>query len=206
MKLEELDLSGIRLLGNIYIDWKENRVKEYIYKQNTSNRNKSEQFRILKSNYYTIGRYSSEDDAYVEFKRTEHKADYDEIIKQDGRNILWAYPLFKTKLLILDKMGLYATGPVRVLTSMVFVYLFFSILFYILPHCVDTEIVSSLGEHGELTQLEKAFYHSAITFLTIGYGDFYPSGIIRWLSGIEGFIGLFMMSYFTVAFVRKILR
>ncbi|OQY00769.1 MAG: hypothetical protein B6I20_08280 [Bacteroidetes bacterium 4572_117] len=73
----------------------------------------------------------------------------------------------------------------------------------------DTQIISSLfdaGDPRDLSLVEKGFYHSAITFLTIGYGDYYPSGIIRWLSGVEGFIGLFLMSYFTVAFVRKILR
>ncbi|MGM0496551.1 MAG: ion channel [Bacteroidota bacterium] len=54
-------------------------------------------------------------------------------------------------------------------------------------------------------------YTTAITFFDenkkeIGYGDYYPEGIIRWLCGLEGFVGLFLMSYFTVAFVRKILR
>mgnify|MGYP005838757265 CR=1 FL=1 len=36
--------------------------------------------------------------------------------------------------------------------------------------------------------------------------DHYPYGSIRWMSGLEGFVGLFLMSYFTVVFVRKILR
>ena len=57
-----------------------------------------------------------------------------------------------------------------------------------------------------LSLVAKSFYHSAITFLTIGYGDYYPSWIIRWISSVVGFTGLFLMSYFTVAFVRKILR
>ncbi|MBK7710318.1 MAG: hypothetical protein IPJ37_04745 [Bacteroidales bacterium] len=41
---------------------------------------------------------------------------------------------------------------------------------------------------------------------TIGYGDVYPVGLSRLVSGLEGFMGVFMMSYFTVAFVRKVLR
>ncbi len=57
-----------------------------------------------------------------------------------------------------------------------------------------------------MSLLGKAIYYSAITFLTIGYGDYYPLGASQWLAGIEGFIGLFLMSYFTVAFVRKVLR
>jgi hypothetical protein len=54
--------------------------------------------------------------------------------------------------------------------------------------------------------LLQSFYHSAITFFTIGYGDVYPMGLSRIISGLEGFMGVFMMSYFTVAFVRKVLR
>jgi len=40
----------------------------------------------------------------------------------------------------------------------------------------------------------RSFYHSAITFLTIGYGDHYPYRGIRWVSSLEGFSGLFLMS------------
>jgi len=40
----------------------------------------------------------------------------------------------------------------------------------------------------------------------VGYGDCSPVGLFKFLSPIEGFIGVFLMSYFTVAFVRKILR
>jgi hypothetical protein len=69
------------------------------------------------------------------------------------------------------------------------------------------DIVSGIGgEHAQIGIVAKSFFFGAITFLTIGYGDFYPMGAVRFLSGIEGFVGVFMMSYFTVAFVRKILR
>ena len=60
---------------------------------------------------------------------------------------------------------------------------------------------------GLITDSSKSFYHSVVTFLTIGYGDVQPGnvkGII--LSGIEGFLGLFLMAYFTIAFARKVLR
>jgi len=107
---------------------------------------------------------------------------------------------------VFDKIGLYATDPIRVLVSMAFAYLVFTLIYIILPFIFNTRIVSSLGDPDHLSRIAVAFYHSAITFLTIGYGDYYPSGLIRWISGLEGFVGLFMMSYFTVAFVRKILR
>ena len=43
-------------------------------------------------------------------------------------------------------------------------------------------------------------------FLTIGYGECTPEGFFKIIAPLEGWVGVFMMSYFTVAFVRKILR
>jgi len=108
------------------------------------------------------------------------------------------------RALIFDAAGQYATNPVRVLFSMMVSYVFFSLVYLLLMLFTNSDIVAAVDDH--LSVVAKAFYHSAVTFLTIGYGDHYPSGSIRWMSGVEGFVGLFLMSYFTVAFVRKILR
>jgi len=206
VKIDSMTFSGARLIGRIFIDWRENNVKELISNQpDTSVRDKSEQFRIMKENFYITGQYTDEDAAYVQFKRFEMKADLKKALKQNKWNALWSYPSYALKWLIFDRVGLYATDPVRVLISMFFSYLFFALLYFILPFLGNTRIISSMGDTG-LSSLKIAFYHSAITFLTIGYGDYYPEGIIRWFCGLEGFIGLFLMSYFTVAFVRKILR
>ncbi len=76
----------------------------------------------------------------------------------------------------------------------------------VLPFFNAGSIVNSVGATDGLSNIQICFYHSAITFLTIGYGDYYPAGISRVISIVEGWSGLFLMSYFTVAFVRKILR
>ncbi len=305
VSIAKMDMSGMRLLGRIYIGWRQINVKDLIYSQNTSLRNKSEQFRMLKENYNSIGQYVEEDEAYVEFKRTELTANYKEAVKRANDNFisrlrnfqlhnaiknsekiphekkaelmfiikssdltkinnnedfvslmsrmfgynretlkeyketvfkdfkveeeikkkqplfrilssppflfqrLYAWLTYWSQWLIFDKIGLYATDPLRVLMSMVFVYWGFTLIYMILPMFGGSEIISSLfdpGDPRELSYIGKAFYHSAITFLTIGYGDYYPNGMSRWMSSIEGFTGLFLMSYFTVAFVRKILR
>lgn len=206
INLDILDISGMRLLGRIYLDWKENNLKALINKQSqTSIRQKAEQFRTLKENFNITGKYTDEDKAYVEFKRCEAVADLDEAL-DNGVNKILSRMKFGFQWLIFDKMGLYATNPIRVLVSMLVIYLFFSFLYFLLMVFSSTEIVSSVGDPDRLGPLAVSFYHSAITFLTIGYGDYYPMGIIRVISGFEGFTGLFLMSYFTVAFVRKILR
>lgn len=205
--IHSLNLSGMLLLGHFHVDWDANRVKDLILDQETSHRNRSEQFRILKENYRSLGQYDAEDEAYVEFRRSESMADLEAALEKG--NILKkinAYIKYGFKWLIFDKIGLYATSPVRVLISMVFTYLFFVLVYYLLPLVVENNIYPSIDHGDNLSQLETAFYHSIVTFLTIGYGDYYPAGIFRWISGLEGFMGLFLISYFTVAFVRKALR
>ncbi len=205
--VDRINFSGMRLIGRIYIDWKMNHVKELIYNQaDTSKLIKAEQFRTLKENFNVTGQYNDEDKAYVEFKRMESESMLEESVHKKPVSGIWMYPLHGFKLLVFDWAGQYATNPLRVIISMLVTYTFYSFLLMFLTYFTSADVVSSLGDPDKLTLMAKSFYHCAITFLTIGYGDYYPSGNIRWLSGIIGFTGLFLMSYFTVAFVRKILR
>ncbi|MCB0584644.1 MAG: two pore domain potassium channel family protein, partial [Phaeodactylibacter sp.] len=194
-ELHSLNLSGLLLLGQFYIDWKANGVRALILEQKASHRHRSEQFRILKENYHTLGQYDAEDEAYVEFRRSEAKADLEEALGEGKFFRKWnAYGVYGFKWLIFDKIGLYATNPVRVLISMVVAYLFFVLIYFLLPFFIGNEIMPSLDHGDDLSQLEIAFYHSIVTFLTIGYGDYYPTGVLRWISGFEGFTGLFLIS------------
>ncbi|NOZ45716.1 MAG: two pore domain potassium channel family protein [Chlorobi bacterium] len=206
--IDILNISGMRLLGRLYIDWKANNVFKIITNQKSTDYDlKAEQFRTLKENFSNTGRYDDEDKAYVWFKRYEMKAEMKESREKSKWSLMWKYPVHWFKQLIFDKAGLYATDPVRVMFSMVVSFVFFSLIYVLILEITKTGIVSAIGgEHDKLSLIGRSFYHSAITFLTIGYGDFYPFGVVRWISGIEGFVGLFLMSYFTVAFVRKILR
>jgi len=70
-----------------------------------------------------------------------------------------------------------------------------------------TWYISFLDRLSITPELRQSVYFSAITFLTVGYGDIAPNNeFVALLAGAEGFIGLFMMSYFTVAVVRRLLR
>ncbi|GAB6196353.1 potassium channel family protein [Lysobacter xanthus] len=40
-----------------------------------------------------------------------------------------------------------------------------------------------------------AFYMSAMTYSTVGFGDLTPKGPIRWLAGTESLIGLMMVAW-----------
>lgn len=203
--IQILDLSGMRLVGKMYIDWEQNKCKKIITSQGgTTLRQKAEQFRILKENFNDTGKYSDEDEAYVMFKRYEAKSWLTKQKEKGGLTKVLSYIPHGFKWLVFDAMGLYATNPARVLISMAAGYLLFSVIYVLVILFTNGDVVSSTSD--QLGVFARSFYHSAITFFTIGYGDHYPHGIARVVSAIEGFMGVFLMSYFTVAFVRKVLR
>jgi len=207
VQVKILDISGMRLLGKLYIDWRQNHCKEVIKNQRiTTLRQKADQFRILKENFSTTGKYEDEDKAYIMFKRYEARWWLTEQEEKGGLVRLLSYIPHAFQWLVFDKMGLYATSPGRVLFSVLVFWLIFGSVYFAIDLSGLGHTVSSVSNPDNLSILVQSFYHSAITFFTIGYGDVYPVGFSRLVSGIEGFMGVFMMSYFTVAFVRKVLR
>jgi len=205
--IETIDMSGMRLIGKIYIDWRHNRCCDAIVNQEGTNLGqKAEQFKILKENFNSTGKYEDEDRAYIMFKRYEAKSWLTEQEEKGGITRLISKIPHSFKWLVFDKIGLYATSPGRVLFSVIIFWIFFGIIYFLVDLSGLGRTISSVNNPDQLSMILQSFYHSAITFFTIGYGDVYPMGISRIISGIEGFMGVFMMSYFTVAFVRKVLR
>jgi len=207
VNINTINFEGIRLLGRIYLSWKDNKVADLITNQlNTNYASKSEQFRILKQNFNVTGQYDDEDKSYVMFRRYEAKARLYGEFKKNKVSIIWELPLYVFKKLVFDLMGLYATSPVRVLISVIIIWALFGFIYFLIYLFHVGLTMSSVGNPDHLGPLAQSFYHSAITFFTIGYGDVFPQGLSRLFSAIEGFMGVFMMSYFTVSFVRKVLR
>jgi uncharacterized protein YjbI with pentapeptide repeats len=205
--IKRFNIIGMRLLGRIYLDWDKNKVKEMIEnKEDVGLRAKAEEFRTLKQNFNVTGLYNDEDTAYVAFKRYEALADLNEGVAQKKWTAIYQYPYYGFKWLVFDKIGLYATAPSRVLISVVFIWFSFALVYYSLALLGWGETRSSVSNPDNLSTLSLSLYHSAVTFFTIGYGDVFPMKLSRVFSALEGFMGVFMMSYFTVAFVRKILR
>lgn len=206
-KISSLNLAGVRLLGQIYIDWDANGVRNLIYSQGcTTIVEKAEQFRILKENFNALGKYDEEDAAYVEFKRCHMKALLLNSNKQGRVGHFISRVIYWAKKLLFDYMGLYATSPQRVIISILFVYAMYSLLYMAIMGLNWGHIIATSASGKQLGLVARGFYFSVVTFFTIGYGDFAPSGIARFIAGTEGFMGVFLMAYFTVAFVRKILR
>ena len=207
VELNTLYLQGVRLLGKVFISWDENKAYNLIKNQkNTSLQEKAEQFRILKEDFRTSGNYNDEDKAYVYFKRYELRTLYTSKIKANKLNKLLYLPLVIFQKLILDFMGLYATSPIRVLISILIANVIYSFI-YISFLVSKTGHISCIDDNMNfMYKFLDSIYFSSITFFTIGYGECVPTGLLKIIAPIEGFTGVFLMSYFTVAFVRKILR
>lgn len=213
------NISGMRILGRIFIDWRANNVNRLIYMQSdTSLFQKAEQFRILKENFRNNGQYEDEDAAYLEFKRCESKAQLEEAKPKGFVSKVSGYMTYYFQHYVFDYIGRYATNPIRVLNNMAVAYSVFSIIYFVfsISHTLKEygHVVAGGAETLPLNDLKlsvwealgNSFYYSGITFFTVGYGDYFANGILKPVAVFEGFTGVFLMSYFTVAFVRKILR
>ena len=207
VKINKLYLQGIRILGKVFISWDQNHVQKLISNQkDTDDKEKAEQFRVLKEDFRSSGNYNDEDKAYIFFKRYELKDLSKERLKRNKFNFLWNYPLIIFQKVVFDFLGLYATSPIRVLLSIIIANIIYA-SFYLFSLLAGFGQISCISE--QMSTVDKglnSFYFSAITFFTIGYGECVPTGLLKIISPLEGFTGVFLMSYFTVAFVRKILR
>ena len=204
--LSSLNIFGTRLMGRIFLSWKTNNVYQMIQNNEGGHYEKSWQYNLLKQNFNTIGQYYDEDSAYVAFKREELKLKKEQQKGKHWLKKLFRYTILAFQKLVFDKMGLYATSPIRVFYSIIVGWFIFGFIFSVFHFLGWGKTWSSVGNPDHISIVAQSFYHSAITFFTIGYGDVFPQGISRILSSIEGFFGVFMMSYFTVAFVRRVLR
>jgi hypothetical protein len=207
VNVKNIYLYGVRNLGKVFISWDVNNVKSLIGSQKKTTFNqKAEQYRLLKEDFHNTGQYEDEDKAYIEFKRNELLGGLHDSRKKGVFATIKGSLNFAFQKLVFDWMGLYATSPVRVLISIFMVYGFYSMLYVLFELTNHGQISCIVEDVDAWEKILDSFYFSAVTFLTIGYGECTPTGFFKIIAPVEGWSGVFMMSYFTVAFVRKILR
>jgi hypothetical protein len=132
------------------------------------------------------------------------------------------------EFVFIDLMTKYFTSPKRIFTLMIATISFFCFLFCLTGTIKEVPDFSQISKSLELTylwkglkfaplslnnwetffsHLGKTLYFSAITFSTIGYGDYQPIGFgTMLLAAIEGIVGVLLMSTFLVTLTRKVLR
>lgn len=174
--------------------------------------NLARQFRMFKENFHDLGQYDDEDAAYVQFKKQEALAQlFGEGERVWIKRCLQALQ-FPFKWFIGDLIGLYGTSPKRILFSLIANIFLFSFIYYLCGFGLadslqDGTLLQGVFGWGEVARFKASLYFSAITSFTVGYGDLSPkTELIAFWACVESFFGVFLMSYFTVAFSRKILR
>src|SRR3989344_6424667 len=114
------NISGMKILGRIFIDWNANDVYNMVDKhEETTLLSKAEQFRTLKENFRNNGQYEDEDAAYLEFKRFESKARYHaDKISPNFLKKSYAFLNYYFQRYVFDFIGHYGTNPIRVVMNM----------------------------------------------------------------------------------------
>jgi len=189
---------------------------------------------LLKNNFHSIGQYEDERWAYkkekdmdrLSYSYSYYKENRKDKAKEEKFPILkWIKKGDFKKLIISTFSNMiygYGESPRNVIFSAIFIIILFSVFFSSLginsPEIIEMksptvqEIFNSNSEiisKGNLINKTTNYYidclyFSAITFTTLGYGDFRPlEGIGRILAGSEAFIGAFMMALFVYTFARR---
>ena len=87
--------------------------------------------------------------------------------------------------------------PKLILMYAALVYVLFAAIYSTMP------LTFKIGDSVSCISFINALYFSGITFTTIGYGDIVPVGFAKYLSVIEGGLGIFLSSSFLVSLIRK---
>jgi len=105
-----------------------------------------------------------------------------------------------------DQRNFRIFGPDETLSNLLgaAIWALFTLLYCIFPGILYKSVSEYSVSH--IPNIGECISYSIATFLTIGFGNITPlTSLAVILSGLEGFSGVFLTAYFTVAFARKVL-
>jgi hypothetical protein len=120
----------------------------------------------------------------------------------------------------------YGTDPARAIVISIYIIICFGVFFFFFPSDWDTTSKSKLVQNfkdfiqknekgyvkpffilllGFIVSLINAVTLSLNAFITLGFGNIPTHGIARYFCVLEGFLGWFLLSIFTVAMINQVL-
>lgn len=146
----------------------------------------AEQYNLLRDNFRTLpGREQEEDRCHYKYK---------DLLRRGTRgHHLWRFLDWA-----IYKWGLgYGIYTRRILTTGIATIALFAALYWF---AANEQTIKDYNDHF------NSLYFSAVTFTTIGYGDYAPRGWLRIFASLEGLMGMVLTAVFTVSFARKLIR
>jgi hypothetical protein len=172
--------------------------------------------------YKSIGLTSYANECYIEWKDMQ-SARYKYIYLKDGG----FENFFRWKLNQLLKIYVnYGTSPARSILISIYIIIAFAVFYFFFPSEWDTtskaRLIANFKDFrqqndkgyinpffimlgGFLLSLINAFTLSLNSFVTLGFGTIPTKGLARYVCIIQGFIGWFLLSIFTVSLINQVL-
>jgi len=93
----------------------------------------------------------------------------------------------------------YGESPARVLGTSLMMILLYALVYWYVGGI-------SMGDASFIPSFKESLYFSAVTFTTLGYGDYQPKFDYQLLAISEAFLGAFILAFFVVVVSRKLIR
>ena len=122
------------------------------------------------------------------------------------------FPRFSTKRILfrlIDAYCGYGEKPLRLIFFSIVKIVFFAMLYVFvgIQHDGNIQAVTLVTPLSDaVSHFFDALYFSLVTFTTLGYGDYSPAGLSRFIASIEALVGSFTIALFVVVFVRHFNR
>ena len=178
-------------------------------------------YRSLYHSYRDRGDIESANDCYIEMQ--DLISSRWKVIYQDEGRLNW----FRWKLSQLLKLYTeHGTEPAKALVISFYILLVFAIIYFFFPSEWDKtsksailiNLRSAISRHEKgtfksilkaitamLVSFLNAFTLSINSFVTLGFGTIPTTGFARYVCIVQGFIGWFLLSIFTVALINQVL-
>jgi len=179
-------------------------------------------YQVLYNNYKVTGDIESANQCYSEMKDVQTRR-----LKYLFGQQATFQSFFRWQLALLMKFyANHGTDPARAIVVSVWVVMLFGIFYFFFPSDWDTtskaKLISRYKDFieknekgyvkpffalggGFLVSLLNAMTLSLNSFITLGFGTIPTHGIAKYFCVIEGFIGWFLLSIFTVALINQVL-